>query len=277
MKTFLPIHLLIILLILLSLGAILTYNGLDGISWLKHLWNLATIFFSSYAVSFLLQRFFKFPPAKIEHRIITALILFLLFDPFLASWMFCLIGAFAELAQRLIRTQIGPVFNPAGFTAFIFGLLMMVPSWWGVTFLPYVTLPYTEVNVSVAFFLIVPVAGYVAYRYRKLPILFSFLLVFIFMNGIFFGRNPIPLVIDSFMAFFLFIMVVEPKTSPVSLKDQWMYGGVIGILMPVLPKLGSLDATLVALLLANLYTARKFLLSKVRSVSMPGSPLEKLE
>lgn len=258
MKAFLPIHLLIVLLMLLSFGAIFSYVGFDGIAWFKHLGNFAGLFFSSYAVSLLLQRFFRVPHARIEHRLITAFILFLLFDPFLPSWIFFLIGAFTELSQRLLRTAIGPIFNPAAFTAFTFGLAGHPAGWWGVNFPPF--LP-THANVSVSMLLTVSLAGYVAYRYRKLSIVLSFLITFGLANSIIFGKDPIFLIMDGAIAFFLLVMVVEPKTSSVPIQDQFIYGAIVGVGVLLAMKAGWFDPILGALLVANLYAARKFLLS----------------
>lgn len=266
MKSFLPIYLLIVLLLLLSFGAIFSMEGLHLFAWLKHAGNFATIFFSGYAVSFLLQRFFKFSPARTENRIITALILFLLFNPFFAGWIFAALGAFAELAQRFIRTGIGPVFNPAGFTAFLFGWAGIYADWWGTDFPPYFSLPFINTEASIVFFLTVLGAGYVAYRYRKLPVVFSFLIAFIIVHRIFLGNDPFPLIFDGFLAFFLLVMAVEPKTSPVSVKDQCIYGAIAGVLLPVLVGFGWINAALWALLSANLYAARKFLLPKILGV-----------
>ncbi len=218
-----------------------------------HLWHLALIFLGSFAVSLVLQKFFKFPPANRENRIITTLILFLLFNPFVASPIFLLIGAAAELTQRLLRTTIGPIFNPAASVAFVFGLAGIHAAWWGSNFAPYL---YTaSFTVSLTFFLIVPVAGYVAYRYRKFPLLASFLIVFSLMNLLFWERIPVSLFTSSYGTFFLLIMAIEPKTSPNSPRKQIVYGGILGVALPIFTWLGFIDAALMALLLGNLYTA----------------------
>lgn len=272
MKNLLPIHWLILFLFMLSGGAIFSREGWDLFAWLQYVSNFAVIFFTSRFASFLLQWLFKVPPARTADRIVTALILFLLFNPLFSIWFFALLGAGAEVAQRLIRTGSGPFFNPAGFAAWLVGWTGISLDWWGIDFPPYVSLPLINTEASIVFFLTVLWAGFVAYRYQKLPIALSFLIAFSTVHLIFLGNNPFPLIFDGFLAFFLLVMVVEPKTSPTATKDQYYYGAIAGGLLPVLIALGWINAALWTLLFANLYTARKFLLSQIRGGGCPLSP-----
>lgn len=262
MKTILPIHLLIIFLILLAISAILTWSGFDGVAWLKHFRNFAALFLSGYILSLILKKSLHTDPSRLEHRIITLLILFLLFDSIFPWWIFFMLGALTEALQRLIRTRSGPILNPAALAAFIFGAAGYHPSWWGISFPP--SIPIIQGGISIAMFLTLPFAGYVAYRYQKLPIVFSFIASFILAYLIIFGKAPLSLLLEGVIAFFLLVMVIEPKTSPVTAKDQYVYGAIVGLGVPVGMYLGAVDAILLSLLLANLYTARNFLLRHER-------------
>jgi Na+-translocating ferredoxin:NAD+ oxidoreductase RnfD subunit len=261
MKAILPIRILIIFLILLAISAIFAWSGFDGVAWLKHIRNFAAIFLSGYAISSLFTQKLQRAPSRAEHRIITSLILFLLFDPIFPWWAFLVLGASTEALQRLIRTQSGPIFNPAALTAFVFGIAGYYPAWWGMSFPP--SIPIVPGGISVALLLTVPFAGYVAYRYRKLPIVFSLIAVFILTNLIIFGTIPLLFLVEGAFVFFLLVMAIEPKTSPVTVKDQSIYGAIAGLGIPLGMYLGAADTLLLSLLLANLYTARNFLLRRI--------------
>lgn len=150
-----------------------------------------------------------------------------------------------------------PILNPTTFTAFIFGLFGYYSGWWGMSFAP--RLPLIEGGISIAMLLTIPFAGYVMYRYRKSPIIFSFLPTFLTAHFFLLGSFPIFLLVEGILAFFLLVMVVEPKTSPVIPKEQYVYGAIIGLGMPVIMRLGYTDAILLSLLIANICTARRFL------------------
>ncbi|MFZ2299642.1 MAG: hypothetical protein WAW00_00730 [Candidatus Moraniibacteriota bacterium] len=252
MKAILPIRILIIFLILLAISAIFAWSGLDGIAWLKHIRNFAAIFLSGSILSLILAKSVHTDPARTEHRVITSLILFLLFDPIFPWWAFLALGASTEALQRLIRTRSGPMFNPAALTAFVFGIAGFHPAWWGVDFPP--SIPLLSGNVSIALLLTAPFAGYVAYRYRKLPIVVTTIVVFITAYLVIFGAAPTAFLMEGAFVFFLLVMAIEPKTSPVIVRDQCIYGAIIGLGIPLGMYLGATDALLMSLLVANLYT-----------------------
>lgn len=263
MKALLPIQLLTLYLFLLSLGAILSWSGLDGQDWLAHVGRWAAIFLSGYLTALALQKTFSVAPLRREDWIISSLILFLLIDPVHPWWLFFLLGVFAQAGARLIRTKGGPIFNPAALAAFAFGLAGFYTGWWGVNFPPSLSLPIIDGGMSVAMLLTVPLAGYVLYRYRKQYLVLSFVITFLVSHALLFGAWPFFLLLEGTIAFFLLVMVVEPKTSPNPRRDQYIYGAIVGIGMTLLMRLGWFDATLGTLLIANLYTAREFLASKL--------------
>lgn len=253
----LPIRILIIFLILLALGACFSYALFDGTTWFILIRNAFLLIISSLSVFFVLQKLKLISPTRIEHRIITYLILFLLFDPLLSWWIFLLLGATTELLQRLIRTPSGPLLNPGAFSGLLFSFIGYAPSWWGVSYAPRIALLGN--NISVAMFLTLLCAGYVAYRYRKLSIILTALIVFSLSYLILFGVVPLFIIADGTLAFFLLIMTVEPKTSPVLKKEQYIYGGIIGILIALGLYVHFSEAYLGSLVVANLYHQRRFL------------------
>src|SRR3989338_7140170 len=168
---FLPIRFLVIFLVLLALGACFSFGSSDSAAWLILARNLVLLTASSYTLYFFCQKFRLTAPTRLEHRIITLLILFLLFDPQLPWWIFLVLGGATELLQRLIRTSSEPIFNPAALGGLALSFFGFAPSWWGVNYAPHFLL--FGYDISIAMFLTLPFAGYVAYSYRKLAIVLA--------------------------------------------------------------------------------------------------------
>jgi len=100
------------------------------------------------------------------------------------------------------------VFNPANFALFL-AILFKVPLGWHI-----------EANV----FLIIIVGSYLVYKLGKIPHVISFLAVFM---GLFFliGINSV-----SFLNwFFVFIMLIEPKSSGVGLIRGISFGATAAV------------------------------------------------
>jgi len=253
----LPIQTLVIFLISLTVGACLSQSGYDSQSWFILSRNFILLTISSFVLYFLCQKIGLTTPTRLEHRIITLLILFLLFDPQTPWWIFLFLGGTTELLQRLFRTPSGPLFNPVASSGLLFSFFNYVPSWWGVSYAPRLFL--FENDVSIAMFLTLILGGYVAYRYRKLAIVLAALIAFAVSSFMLFGTIPLFVIVEGTLAFFLLVMAVEPKTSPILRNEQYIYGGIVGILISIGPYTRFPETYLSALIFANLYTHRKFI------------------
>lgn len=267
----LPIHILILFLGFLVVWTTAAWNGTDLNMWLISLRNLFLIAVTGFAVRFTIRSLIE-PDfnARHEHRIITALILFLLFDPLLPWWVFVLLGGITEAIQYFFRTPMGPLFNPAALGALILGLLGYLPSWWGVNPSPRFSL--LDVEISLASWITALGAAYVIHRYRKLPIAASALLAGAIGYFIFLEQNPSYFILEGTFLFFVFIMVCEPKTSPVPRKEQIIYGALVGLLVPIGLSFHFIEASLIALLIGNIYAGRRFLPALFSSLKKPAEP-----
>lgn len=256
----LPINILIIFLMLLAFAASFSWSGVDPSSWLIHGRNIALLVLTGFTTRFLIRRLID-PNAlfRLEHRIITVLILFLLFDPTSPWWIFPLVRLVTELAQYFIRTPDSPIFNPAALGAILVSFFGVLPSWWGTNQPPRFGLLGEEVSLFA--FLTLLGAGYVIYRYRKLPLCITALFSFLLSYLVLIGTSPLYIALEGTLLFFLLVMVPEPKTSPVRIKDQIIYGIFVGTLVTVGLFFRFAESFLTALLIGNLYTHRKFLLS----------------
>ncbi len=130
------------------------------------------------------------------------------------------------------------IFNPAAFglavAMLIFGNRI---NWWG--------------NASVV--LVILGAGLILFRLRRLSLPFAYVIArlagMLLLTGA--GAGRAMLLLPNL--FFAFIMLVEPKTSPGKRGEQWIFGGVCGILATVYYRfLPGREGDLLALLTLNL-------------------------
>ncbi len=190
------------------------------------------------------------PNLNFLHVEITTAIIFLLIHPTAPWWIFPLTVAVAMFFKSMIRYKGQPIFNPAAFGVYMTYLISLVlvgigilrypaiESWWGADFL----FTFAEkmpvlwtVSIFFIFFFI-----FSAHRFRKLEHASIYYLTYIgayMIYAVFFQNislEPIPFIISFFTSsyvFLAFIMVAEPKTSPVLPNHQIWLGIVGGILL----------------------------------------------
>lgn len=114
----------------------------------------------------------------------------------------------AILSKHIIRFKHRHIFNPANFSLFM-ATLFKIPLTWNI-----------ESNV----FLIIIFGLYFAYAYRKFPQILGFLSIFISLF-IISGIKPFGII----SLFFLFIMLIEPKTSGYGMFKGFIFGSIAGI------------------------------------------------
>lgn len=245
---------------LLILVGCYSLSGNDAFLFLSLLGKLVMILLGIWLASSLLEKMNLTSPSRVEHSIIIAFILFLLFDPsdpLLPIWFFFALGALAQLLRQLIRTPGSPLFNSVALATLGASIFGYFPSWWGASFSP----RFFDIGsgISIAAFIILPLAGYVTYRYRKHLISITTFVTFCLVYFFLFQESPLYYAIEGTLFFFLLIMAVEPKTSPVTKKEQIVYGILVGTLIPLGIYFHFIEAYIIALLIGNLYTKRAFL------------------
>lgn len=264
---FKPIQLLVLYFVLMLLWSSVSWGGFDLAFWLNQIWHFFILIVPGFIMYWFLQKQKITQPARWEYRFITTSILFLLFDPLLPWWSFLLMGLTAELGQRFIRVPTGPLMNPAALAAVIVTFFGYYPGWWGVSFAP--RLPVEWGGLSIAtLFLTLPVAGYVANSYKKLPIALTGMFVFALSYLLVFQSNPFFILIEGTLIFFFMVMADEPKTSPVLRKEQLIFGGALGLLMTLALFFAFAEPYCMPLLLCNivfnLYRNRRWVIQKMR-------------
>lgn len=155
-------------------------------------------------------------------------------------WKLLAACALAILSKHLIRFHGKHLFNPAGFGIFFATVLLQATTQWKATYLWYVLLPF---------------GSYFIWKVRKLELLVSYAVVSLILFGgqALFQHAPFTGVFGYFSYFYIFIMLIEPKTTPVRRLGKMLFGSVVGVLIFVLTQAGAkFDVELCALLAGNL-------------------------
>lgn len=175
---------------------------------------------------------------------LSALVTGLIISGILAPGRFSYIAALsAILSKHIIKISERHIFNPAGFGLFIASAFLGLPLIWQV---------YASPLLTVLFGL------FLAYRVRKLSLVFSFMVSLFLLSIIYSLIKHQEWGAHAWFLnyFFIFFMLIEPKTSPVYLRSKLIYGIIISVLVVLcfafLPKY---DFLVLGLLLGNLINA----------------------
>jgi Na+-translocating ferredoxin:NAD+ oxidoreductase RnfD subunit len=154
-------------------------------------------------------------------------------------WKFLVACLLAILSKYLIVFKKKHIFNPAAFGIFLTIILFGAFTQWRGTYVWYILLP----------------AGiYFARKIGKLKIVISFFLVYLTLFGTQAIAQKVPLgdIFGYLSYFYIFVMIIEPKTSPVKPGEQMIFGAGIAVLIFILTELGArFDVELFSLLFLN--------------------------
>lgn len=203
---------------------------------------------------------------------ISAIIVFLLIHPSTPLWLYPVTLLFTFGLKSVIRYKGQPVFNPATLGLFAtWGLTLLLQygnriedtlfvSWWGAD----VFFSFTSTSIVLGVIPVLFLGGFlfVAHRFRKLIHALFFLGTYLTVYLAYSGNSNPPLIwglLISSLSFMAFIMVTEPKTSPVQQTQQIVLGIFGGILLFLfysffpehVPELSFAVGDLMALLLMN--------------------------
>lgn len=207
--------------------------------------NLVVLFAVSEGFYVLNYYFFKLKNVNYLHLGITASIIFLVVHTTTPWFMYIVVMVMALLGKFLIRGKSGPVFNPAalgialGYVVSVvlvkMGLLQetLFESWWGsdLQFTFYKYLPVLWVLSAGLLFGFL----YYAKRFNKLNHGLAYYLTYMIISFLYLQVKGIPISWNTYLLnlftgsfiFLSFVMVTEPKTSPV-MKNQQVWLGITG-------------------------------------------------
>ena len=176
-----------------------------------------------------------------ESSVVSALIIGFVLASDNPWWVISLASLFAISSKHLIRFNKKHIFNPAAFGIFLSILFFGANAQWEGTFLWYILLP---------------VGLYFTYKIRKLELITGYLITALGLFGIQAVLNKVPLIIifGYLSYFYIFIMLIEPKTTPVKPLARLIFGmGVAGLIFIFIQAQVRFDSELAALLILNLF------------------------
>ena len=192
---------------------------------------------------FVLKKSIEIPKTALISGLFVAGIL----DPTAPLHVHLIAATLAILSKHVLRIGKRNIFNPAGFgitiTSIIFTYLLktsIVGSWWvGATLL------------------VIPLGLFISYKIEKLQLTFSFYIVYM-LAVLLILKLPLGQILDpSFLSgyfFFACFMLVEPRTTPYTLKAMIIFGVLVALLSAILPLIApSIEFTLISLMFMNLF------------------------
>ncbi len=196
----------------------------------------------------LIKRFLlKRPFAPPKTALISGLFVAGIMDPSAPLYVPFIAAAFAILSKHIIRNKSRNIFNPAAFgitlsvLVFTYAFGMEVFAAWWIASTP----------------IVIPLGLFISYKMDKLPLTLSFFVSYCAAMLVLFGASAGSLVEPIFVSTFFFFasfMLLEPRTSPYTLRGMVLAGFCVGVLCAVLPLVAlPIDFTLVSLLAMNVF------------------------
>ncbi|MDP3732482.1 MAG: RnfABCDGE type electron transport complex subunit D [Candidatus Omnitrophota bacterium] len=159
-----------------------------------------------------------------------------------AWWIFTVASLFAICFKYLIRVNGKHLFNPAAFGIFLTTVLFGVTTQWKGTYIWYVLVPF---------------GFYFIAKSKKMELLLGYGLTALILFSVQASIQKIPIsnIFGYLSYFYIFIMLIEPKTTPVKPLGKLIFGVGAAILIFILTEIGvRFDVELCALLIFNLAT-----------------------
>lgn len=196
-------------------------------------WVLGGIFFSG-GFDFLINKLLFKRSISPKSAVITGFILSGILD-YHQSFFVLIVFSFLAIASKyILRFKGRYIFNPANFSLFL-ATVFRLPFTWSI-----------ESNI----YLIIIVGLYLAYSFKKLPHILGFLVPFTGLFSIIEKLNPF----KTISWFFLFIMLIEPKTSGYGTLRGFVFGTIAGVSSFLIFKfLPAKDFFVFSLFIANLF------------------------
>ena len=174
-----------------------------------------------------------------ESSIVSGLIIGYVLSSSQAWWIIALASVSAISSKHLIRFKERHIFNPAGFGILIAAFLLNASTEWKGANLWYI---------------IVPFGVYFSFKIRKLEILAGYFVASFVLFG---GQAVIQHVrifdiLGYLNYFFIFIMLIEPMTTPMTKFWKIIFGSGASALVFVLYAMGIKEAEILSLLCFNL-------------------------
>jgi Na+-translocating ferredoxin:NAD+ oxidoreductase RnfD subunit len=181
----------------------------------------------------------KKKPQISESSVITGLIIGFVLYSRQPLYLVAVASLLAIISKHIIRFNKRHIFNPATLGILLTVIILHASTQWKGTYLWYI---------------LVPAGCYFAYRFRKLMLLISYGIVALSIFAIQALQQQVPItsIFGYLSYFFIFIMLIEPKTSPITLPGMILFGVIVAASIFILTEIGvHFDAELCGLLIGN--------------------------
>ncbi|MCX5711761.1 MAG: RnfABCDGE type electron transport complex subunit D [Candidatus Omnitrophica bacterium] len=174
-----------------------------------------------------------------ESSVITGLIIGLVISGSEPWWKIILAALIAIISKYTIRIKGKHIFNPAAFGLFLMIIFFGVSTQWNGTYLWYILLPF---------------GLYFTHKINKIEVIIGYAVVSLVLFGIqaFWQKVTLKDIFGYFSYFYIFVMVIEPKTSPLKQAGKYLFGALAAGFVFILTQIGvRFDVELCSLLAAN--------------------------
>ncbi|HTZ11296.1 MAG TPA: RnfABCDGE type electron transport complex subunit D [Candidatus Margulisiibacteriota bacterium] len=174
-----------------------------------------------------------------ESSIITGLIIGYVLSAEEALWKVILASFAAILSKQILRFKNKHIFNPASFGIFLAIVLSGAYTGWKGTYLWYI---------------LIPLGFYFTYKIRKLEVIAGYAVISFLLFGTqaFLQKVPLRDIFGYFSYFYIFVMLIEPKTTPIKPMGKYLFGAGAAALIFILTETGmKFDVELLSLLVMN--------------------------
>lgn len=189
--------------------------------------------------------------------ITSGLILGLVFSSESPWWMFLTLAILTIGLKHLVRFHGKNLFNPATLGIFLVVLLLK---------------GYTEWKGAYVWYVLVPAGLYLVYKIKKMELALGYFLtsLLLFIPQALKQGTPILEIFGYFNYFFIFIMMIEPKTTPAQRWPKFLFGAGVALLVFLLTEWSfRYEPELFALLILNALTPW---LNKIPNFKLPAFP-----
>ncbi|MBU4312625.1 MAG: RnfABCDGE type electron transport complex subunit D [Candidatus Omnitrophica bacterium] len=146
-----------------------------------------------------------------ESSVVTGLIIGYVISSYQPLWVICLASTLAIISKHIVRFRKSHIFNPAGFGIFLVVVVLGA---------------YTQWKAAYAWHIIIPLGIYFASRIKRLDLVASYFIasIFLYAPQAFLNNASLLDTFSYFNYFFIFVMMVEPRTTPKTRLGRIMFG-----------------------------------------------------
>jgi len=176
-----------------------------------------------------------------ESSVITGLIIGCVLPGSERWWLIALAALFAIVSKHVIKFHGRHFFNPAAFGVLISVFLLGASTEWKGAYIWYIIIPF---------------GIYASFKIKKMELIISYFIASLILFGgqAVIQRVQIFNILGYLNYFFIFIMLIEPMTTPMTKFGKIIFGSGVGALIFILYALGIKEAELLSLACFNLIT-----------------------